>query len=142
MLLALGWIDAVCFLLPDVLTLPLLLAGLGGAILTEPDDVFWHTLGAACGYLGLRGVALLYRTVRRREGLGGGDAKLLAAASVWLGLAALPSVLLAALAGPVVAGIAAAAGRAMQATTALPIGAFLAASIWLEWLYGAMPAFP
>jgi leader peptidase (prepilin peptidase)/N-methyltransferase len=136
-LLALGWIDAEWFLLPDVLTLPLLLAGLGVTILTVPDDMLWHALGAACGYLGLRGVALLYRALRGRDGLGAGDAKLLAAAGSWLGLGALPLVLLlAALAGLVVAGIAAATGRMMQATTALPFGAFLAASIWLVWLYG------
>src|SRR5579871_2618232 len=99
-LLTLGWIDVEWFLLPDVLTLPLLLAGLGVAMLTMPDEVFWHALGAACGYLGLRGVAMLYRALRGREGLGAGDAKLLAAAGAWLGLEALPLVLLlAALAG-------------------------------------------
>jgi len=142
-LLALGWIDVEWFLLPDVLTLPLLLAGLGVAVLSVPDDVFWHALGAVCGYLGLRGMALVYRALRGREGLGRGDAKLLAAAGAWLGLAALPSVvLLAALAGLAVAASAAAAGRAIQATTALPFGAFLAASIWLAWLYPAILALP
>jgi leader peptidase (prepilin peptidase) / N-methyltransferase len=143
MLLALGWIDVEWFLLPDVLTLPLLLSGLGVTILTVPDDMFWHALGAVCGYLGLRGIALLYRALRGREGLGAGDAKLLAAAGSWLGLGALPLVLLlAAVAGLAFAGIAAATGRTMQATTALPFGAFLAASIWLVWLYGPMLRLP
>jgi leader peptidase (prepilin peptidase) / N-methyltransferase len=139
MLLALGWIDVEWFLLPDVLTLPLLVVGLGVTILTVPDDMFWHALGAVSGYLGLRGIALLYRAVRGREGLGAGDAKLMAAAGSWLGLGALPLVLLlAALAGLAFAGIATATGRMMQATTALPFGTFLAASIWLVWLYGPM----
>lgn len=137
MLLALGWIDAQWFLLPDALTLPLLLLGIGIAMLTAPDEVFWHALGAACGYLGFRGVALVYHALRGREGLGAGDAKLLAAAGAWLGPGALPSViLLAALAGLVFAAAAAVAGRSMHATTALPFGAFLAASFWLCWLYG------
>jgi leader peptidase (prepilin peptidase)/N-methyltransferase len=80
MLLALGWIDVEWFLLPDVLTIPLLLSGLGVTILTVPVDIFGHALGAVCGYLGLRSIALLYRAVRGRDGLGVGDAKLLAAA--------------------------------------------------------------
>lgn len=138
-LLTLAWIDVEWFLLPDVLTLPLLLAGLGVAMLTMPDDALWHALGAACGYLGLRGIALLYRALRGREGLGTGDAKLLAAAGAWLGLAALPWVLLlAALGGLAFASLALATGRPMHANTPLPFGAFLAASIWLMWLYGPM----
>lgn len=137
-LLALGWIDVLWLLLPDALTLPLVLAGLGVAGVTAPDTVFWHALGAACGYLGLRAVAVTYRALRGREGMGAGDAKLLAAAGAWLGLAALPWVVLfAAVGGLVVAGGAALAGRPMQATTALPFGAFLAASFWVLWLYGS-----
>jgi leader peptidase (prepilin peptidase)/N-methyltransferase len=135
-LLTLGWIDALCFLLPDLLTLPLLLCGLGVVIATAPDEAFWHALGAVCGYLGLRGVAVTYRVLRGREGLGAGDAKLLAAAGAWVGAGALPSlVLLAALTGLAWAGLAALAGRSMRATTAVPFGPFLAASFWLVWLY-------
>ncbi|HVC59326.1 MAG TPA: prepilin peptidase [Acetobacteraceae bacterium] len=143
MLLALGWIDALWLLLPDALTLPLLLAGLGVAIVTAPDTVFWHALGAASGYLGLRAVAATYRLLRGREGMGAGDAKLLAAAGAWLGIGALPwVVLLAALAGLAVAGVAAIAGRPVHATTALPFGAFLAVSFWLVWLYGSAWGLP
>jgi len=135
-LLTLGWIDAACFLLPDMLTLPLLLAGLGVAIASVPEDAFWHALGAACGYLGLRGIAAAYRALRGRDGLGAGDAKLLAAAGAWLGIGALPSlVLVAAVAGLVWAGLAGLAGRSMHATTDVPFGPFLAASFWLLWLY-------
>jgi leader peptidase (prepilin peptidase) / N-methyltransferase len=142
-LLALGWIDVLWLLLPDGLTLPLVLVGLGVAGVTAPDTIFWHALGAACGYLGLRAVALTYRALRGREGMGAGDAKLLAAAGAWLGVAALPWVVLfAALAGLAVAGVAAATGRTMQATTALPFGAFVAAAFWLLWLFGSAWALP
>jgi leader peptidase (prepilin peptidase)/N-methyltransferase len=137
-LLTLAWIDARCFLLPDVLTLPLLLAGLGMAILTAPDEVFWHALGAATGYLALYGVNVLYRTLRGHDGLGLGDAKLLAAAGAWLGVSALPWViLLAALGGLAFAAAAWVVGRTMRANTALPFGTFLAAAFWLLWLYGS-----
>lgn len=137
-LLPLAWIDAVWLLLPDVLTLPLVLCGLAVTLVTTPDEVLWHAIGAASGYLAILGIALGYRALRGREGLGMGDAKLLAAAGAWLGVTLLPwVVLLAAMAALLFAGIAAIAGRSVQATTVLPFGPFLAASIWLLWLYGA-----
>ena len=79
-LLALGWIDARHWLLPDALTLPLVIAGLGAALAFDPGGLTDRALGAAIGYLALRLVALLYRKFRGRDGLGEGDAKLLAAA--------------------------------------------------------------
>jgi leader peptidase (prepilin peptidase)/N-methyltransferase len=137
-LLALAWIDVRSFILPDVLTLLLLLAGLGVVTLTAPDNLFSHALGAAAGYLVLYAVNAVYRMLRGRDGLGLGDAKLLAAAGAWMGVGALPwVVLLAALAGLAFAAVAAAAGRTMRANTALPFGAFLAAAFWLYWLYGS-----
>jgi len=136
-LLTLAWIDASCFLLPDVLTLPLVLAGLGVTLVTVPDAAFGHALGAAAGYLALRGTALAYRTLRRREGLGGGDAKLFSAAGAWLGVGALPPlILIAATTALACACVAAIAGRSLRATTAIPFGPFIAAAFWLLWLYG------
>jgi leader peptidase (prepilin peptidase)/N-methyltransferase len=136
-LLALAWIDARSMTLPDLLTLPLLLAGLGITWLREPDAVFWRAAGAAAGYLALRGVAVAYRALRGRDGMGAGDAKLLAAAGAWLGLTPLPwVVLLAAICGLAMAGLLAAGGRQLRMTTALPFGPCLAAAFWLLWLYG------
>ena len=79
-LLALGWIDARSWLLPDALTLPLVVAGLAAAWAFEPGGLTDRALGAALGYLALRAVALAYRALRgrdgprrrRRQALGGG----------------------------------------------------------------------
>ena len=139
MLLTLGWIDAERFVLPDVLTLPLILLGLGATVMQTPDELFWHAAGAASGYLGMCSVAIVYHVLRGREGLGMGDAKLLAAGGAWLGMLALPWVVLfAAIAALFYAGLAAGLGRPMQAHTALPFGPFLAAAIWCVWLYGSV----
>jgi len=134
-LLALGWIDLRCWLLPDVLTLPLIIAGLAAAFLFNPDQLTDRALGAALGYLSLMAIAALYRALRGREGLGAGDAKLLAASGAWLGTAALPQViLLAALSALAAAGCLRLAGVRLGIHSALPFGPFLALATWALWL--------
>ncbi len=138
-LLALAWIDWETFLLPDALTLPLLVAGLGEAWLIAPGEIGTRAAGAAAGWFGLWALAFAYRRVRGREGLGEGDAKLLGAAGAWLGWPALPWVLFAAaLAGLAQAGVAALRGARMTGGTAIPFGPALALGIFLVRLYGWM----
>ena len=131
-LLTLGWVDAVCLRLPDALTLPLILAGLAEAAWLEPDTLTGRAVGAAAGYTGFRALAWAYRRLRGREGLGQGDAKLLAAGGAWVGGLLLPDVLLAA----ALAGLAWALRRGRpDANERVPFGPFLAAGIWVLWLY-------
>ena len=138
-LLTLAWIDVRCWLLPDSLTLPLIIAGLAAAAAFDPEGLTDRAFGAAAGYLGLRMVALIYRALRGRDGLGGGDAKLLAAAGAWVGLRALPQVvLLAALAGLLAAACLRLFGIRLGAQSAIPFGPFLALAIWLLWLMPAL----
>jgi leader peptidase (prepilin peptidase)/N-methyltransferase len=140
-LLALAWIDADTLLLPDVLTLPLIVAGLMFAWLMEPWTITDRALGAIVGYGAFRLIEIAYRRLRDRDGLGQGDAKLLAAAGAWLGWDALPwVVVLAALGGLLAAGIGwLAGGGRMTATTALPFGPPLAAATWALWLVAQPP---
>ena len=138
-LLALAWIDARHWLLPDLLTLPLVIAGLVAALAVAPGELASRALGAAGGYAFFRGLAFLYRKLRGRDGLGQGDAKLLAAAGAWVGAAALPQVILiAAFAGLCAAGVMRIAGVRLGASSALPFGPFLALAIWIVWLLPAL----
>lgn len=137
-LLTLGWIDIRCWLLPDALTLPLVIAGLAAAAGFDPDQLTSRSLGAALGYLSLLAVAATYRSLRGREGLGRGDAKLLAASGAWVGAAALPQViLLAALSALAAAACLRLAGVRLGPRSALPFGPFLALATWVLWLFGA-----
>jgi len=138
-LLALGWIDARRWLLPDVLTLPLLVLGLALAAVFAPDDLADRAAAAALGYIALRLVAWVYQRLRHREGLGQGDAKLFAAAGAWLGIAALPQVILvAALVALMTALGLSLAGTRLRAHSALPFGPFLALATWVLWLFGPL----
>jgi leader peptidase (prepilin peptidase) / N-methyltransferase len=125
-LLALAVIDMETLLLPDSLTLGLLWMGLLVA-LTEarlPLDV--AVIGAVAGYVSLAAVAWAYARLAGREGLGLGDAKLLAALGAWLGWTVLPLlVLLASVMALLVGGVLMGLGRADR-HTALPFGPFLA----------------
>src|SRR5260370_23338521 len=93
MLLLLATIDWRVQLLPDVLTLPLLAAGLAVDYSIAPDSWPDHLIGAVAGFAALAVVALVYRRLRKREGIGLGDAKLLAALGAWASLQSLPTVL-------------------------------------------------
>jgi leader peptidase (prepilin peptidase)/N-methyltransferase len=137
-LLALGWIDWRRLVLPDLLTLPLIPLGLA-AIGLAPNELWDRVAGAACGYLALWAVAWLYRRARGREGLGMGDAKLLAASGAWVGASGLPSVLAgAAIAALLAAGGMMLRGKRLDRYSALPFGPFLAGATWLVWLFGPM----
>ena len=138
-LLTLAWIDIRSWLLPDLLTLPLVLTGLGAAAVFDPEQLTNRSLGAVLGYLSLTAIAAIYRSLRHREGLGGGDAKLLAAAGAWVGAAALPQVILvAALSALAAAGCLRLAGIRLGAQSALPFGPFLGLATWVLWLGGAI----
>lgn len=142
-LLTLAVLDARHFWLPDALTLPLIAAGLTiGPWMTSatlPDRL----IGAALGYGVLAVIAAGYRALRGRDGLGLGDAKLLAAGGAWLGWQALPPLLLAgSLAGLLVALAIRMRGAAIDGTTALPLGTCLIAGLplallMMSMLYGA-----
>jgi leader peptidase (prepilin peptidase)/N-methyltransferase len=134
-LLALAWIDAQSFRLPDVLTLPLLAAGLAEAAWLEPEALLSRAIAAAVAYSTLWLLAFGYRRLRGREGLGLGDAKLLAAGGAWVGVSGLPFVMfLGAILALLYALFLWQRGTPLTRTTRLPFGPFLAVSIWLAWL--------
>ena len=139
-LLALSLIDLRCHRLPDFLTLTTLLAGLSVTLFAWPASLPEHLIGAVLGYAALAGLGSLYRVLRGCDGIGLGDAKLLAAGGAWLSWQALPGIVLSA---AVLALLATLTVRLVQsaplsATTRVPFGPYLATAIWLTWLYGPL----
>jgi leader peptidase (prepilin peptidase)/N-methyltransferase len=136
-LLALAAIDIHDYRLPDFLTIPLMVTGLGVTAIIDQARVPEHVAGAAAGYLSIVVIRHAYRFVRHREGIGLGDAKLLAAAGAWGSWEALPTVVLlgAAAAFIWIACRSASAPRRILAQP-IPLGAFLCLGTWLACLYG------
>jgi len=134
----LALLDARHLWLPDAITLPLILLGLGAVWVLPHVDLLERAAGGAIGWAALEALRQVYRRWRGREGMGGGDPKLLAAIGAWLGIAALPTVVLgAALFGLGWAGIQAMRGRPAGGTAPIPLGTMLALAA-LAWL-GAYP---
>lgn len=125
LLLTLAVIDARTLLLPDVLTIPLiwigLLVNIDGIFVSLPDAV----CGAAIGYLIFSGLALMFRYLTGKEGLGGGDAKLLAAFGAWLGWASLPQLVMIAAIGGLIAAIGMRLFCRRSLTQPIPFGPWL-----------------
>lgn len=99
-LLLLYEIDERMFLLPDILTIPLLIGGFAysafafditGQYTLSPMQI--SVLGAVAGYI-LPIIASLFLIKKHPDCFGGGDIKLLAALGAWLGLEAVPFLIL------------------------------------------------
>ena len=136
-LLALAVIDFRTYLLPDMLTLPLLWAGLVYQLLFQPQLLSGAVIGAMAGYLVLWAFYWAFKLITGKEGMGFGDFKLLAALGAWVGWSMLPLLLI------LSAGIGAAIGLAAQALfpqlrgQPLPFGPFLALAGWICILVGS-----
>jgi leader peptidase (prepilin peptidase)/N-methyltransferase len=136
-LLLVAVIDAEHQWLPDGLTLPLLAGGLLVGAWRGAAALQAQLIGAVVGFAALAMVAAAYRRVRGREGLGGGDPRLFAAAGAWVGWTGLPSVLLwASAAGLSLVLARQALGGVVRSDDRLPFGTFLAVGAWLTWIYG------
>lgn len=94
MLVWLSWIDVKYGMLPDLLTLPLMWAGLLVNIQAVFAPLSAAVLGAAAGYCILWIANLLYRWRTGQDGMGYGDFKLMAALGAWLGISSVPWILI------------------------------------------------
>lgn len=134
-LLTLAVLDWRHFWLPDAVTLPLIFLGMTLGIWTTDVAVMDRVIGAVAGYGALLAIALGYRAWRGREGLGLGDAKLLAAVGAWFGWQALPFVLLiASVVALAVVLMGAMRGGRISATTQVPLGTFLCIAAVPGWM--------
>ncbi|MFN7536004.1 MAG: prepilin peptidase, partial [Brevundimonas sp.] len=126
-------------LLPAVRTWQVSVSGLVAAALLTPDMLMGRGIGMVAGFVILWGLGWLYQRLRSRQGLGGGDPFLFGAGGAWVGWIGLPSVLLwGSAAGLSLVLARLILRRPVAMTDRLPFGTFLAAGVWLVWLYGPL----
>ncbi len=135
-LIALTFIDADTQLLPDSITLPLVWLGLIVNINRTFTDLRSAVLGAVFGYLALWTVYWAFKLITKKEGMGYGDFKLLAAIGAWLGWQVLPLVILLSSVVGAVVGIILIVLARLGRNIPLPFGPYLAMAGFIALLWG------
>ena len=130
-LVHLSYIDWRSFRLPNYWTKPLIILGLLYNF-NLALDAYPYLLGAVLGYALFWAVETAYRLTRKQDGLGRGDAKLLAAGGAWCGALALPFIVLIASSAALIFIFLQASEK--RANLKLPFGPFLAAGIAITFL--------
>ena len=133
MTIVLIYIDLEIQILPDVIDIPGVIGGLvigwmGGSLAEElvlSQTLLDSLVGAALGASILAAIILTYWLIRRREGMGWGDVKMLAMIGAVLGWQAVPAVLLlGSISGAIVA-VPLALRSEKRFQLAIPFGVFL-----------------
>jgi leader peptidase (prepilin peptidase)/N-methyltransferase len=134
-LIVLFMIDLEHQLLPNAITLPGILVGLAFSFVAPPGPVD-SLLGIILGGGVLYGIAAAYYLLRKEEGMGMGDVKMLAMVGAFLGWqAVLLTLVLSSFAGAVM-GMAMMALQKGNLRYALPFGTFLAVGALIAMLFG------
>lgn len=138
LLLTLASLDAEHHWLPDRLTAILAISGMFSALMVEEPILMDRMIGGFVGYFSLTLIAIVYRRLRGREGLGGGDPKMLAGIGIWLGWQYLPIVLIgASVTGLVLVLSARLRSQAVGMDSQLPLGSLMAVTAFPVWLFQA-----
>jgi leader peptidase (prepilin peptidase)/N-methyltransferase len=136
-LVYLAYIDLRTFRLPDAITLALVLSGLLFNGFSEKGLASFQdsVMGAILGYASLWLLNALYRLTKKQDGIGMGDAKLLAALGAWLGWFALPGILFIASLTGLIGGFIWLQWNKQNHRSAFPFGPFLAIAGIIELLW-------
>ena len=135
-LVTISFIDLDHQIIPDVLSLSGVITGL--AIAFIPGNISWlnSLIGIIAGGGSLFLVGFVYEKLTGKQGMGGGDVKLLAMIGAWMGWKALPFVLLiSSLMGAVIGSVfLLAAGKGYRVR--IPFGPFLSLGALLYLFFG------
>lgn len=135
-LLAITFIDLDTRTIPDIITLPGIILGFFASFLILQVKYWQLVLGILLGGGILYMVAFLYYALTKKEGMGGGDIKLMAMIGAFLGYkSVLPVIFLASLIGTLV-GIIIMIGWRKDRRYAIPFGPFLALGTLMYILWG------
>ena len=96
-LIIIFFIDLKHFIIPDVVTFPLMIIGFLKSFDPNLNEIFPNyinsLIGGCFGYGVIWGIIFFYKKFKNKEGMGLGDAKLLAVVGFWFGLDSIPFVI-------------------------------------------------
>lgn len=133
-LVCLSWIDIKTFKLPNTLNLILAILGIVQTAYL-PLSLLNSLFGMVTGYAALVAVEYGFKAIRKKDGIGRGDAKLLAVGGAWCGVMALPLIVLLASLSGIIAVLSSQVGKTHQQGW-IPFGPFLAFGIFSIWALG------
>ena len=135
-LIALTLIDLKKLLLPDTITLPLIWSGILLSFFEVYTNLNDSVIGAIGGYLILWSIYHLFKLLTKKEGMGFGDFKLLAALGAWLGYSYLPQIILVSSVVGSIIGISMMVIGKTKQQQPIPFGPYLAIAGWIAMLWG------
>ena len=96
-LIIIFFIDLKHFIIPNTLTFPLMALGLIKSFIPNLNEIFPNyidsIIGGLFGYGIIWSIIFFYKQIRKKEGMGLGDAKLFAAIGFWFGWISIPFVI-------------------------------------------------
>ena len=96
-LIVIFFIDLKHFIIPDIITFPLMIIGFLKSFDPNLNEIFPNyinsLIGGCFGYGIIWGIIFFYKKFKNKEGMGLGDAKLLAVVGFWFGLDSIPFVI-------------------------------------------------
>ncbi|MGQ9499664.1 MAG: prepilin peptidase [Dissulfurimicrobium sp.] len=135
-LIIITFIDLEHQIIPDILSLPMIALGLISSFFLADLNWYDSIIGALLGGGALYLVASGYYLLTHKEGMGGGDIKLLAMIGAFLGWKAIPLVIFISAGIGSVIGVSLILIHKAERRTAIPYGPFLAFAALISLLYG------
>lgn len=120
--------------IPDFVNLLILAFGLVMVIRIAPNNWSHHLIGGMAGYSGIRMIEIVFRGLKKQDGIGQGDARMLGAVGFWVTWFGLPVVLLIASVLGII-GTLILAGKRGKLTYRLAFAPAIALGGWSVWFY-------
>ena len=135
-LITLCFIDLKTQLLPDNITLPILWLGLFLSLFNVFTSPFQAITGAIFGYGVLWITATLFKWVRKKEGMGHGDFKMLGMLGAWFGIPMTLNILFVAVILGLLAAVLLIFAKKIRPNNPIPFGPFIALAGWVTMMAG------
>ena len=141
------FIDLEHFIIPDVVTFPLMVLGFIKSFDPNLNSMFPNYIisivGGIFGYVIIWAIIYFYKQVRKKEGMGLGDAKLLAVIGFWFGIQSIPFVIFFSSTIALISVVPALINKSKKMSSQIPFGPYIiAGNLLLSLIHISEPTRP